>query len=301
MSLTNQNHSSLTAQQQIQSELMCLKTDLQLDFVAVALADESYRDIYWKFGLGAKTERYRKIMVRIGKGMAGKVLKAKSPHIVTHFPEEVRDEMLEYPIFIVESLRSGVGVSVDSSLPQKKLSYGVLLVGQRVERVFSPSDIERVEQSAAVLAKIYDHYSVTFPSASKSEELDLSDVTGPLLQRLRKLHKEGLACEILDQRVTHLSTKRQEEIAEVIELIVQGFSPSLKNAAMTIEQDQIGHTVVVFEGQREVSLAPEILYSIKKLLKSLKSDLEISVEPHHQSVRFILPTRQLIDEDNWRL
>lgn len=293
------NH-HVTIQKQIQTELQQLKSDLKLDFIAVALADEDYRDIHWKMALGANTERYRKIMVRMGKGMAGKVLKSKAPYIVTYFPEEVRDEMLEYPIFLIESIRSGMGVSVDSSRPEQKLSYGVLLVGQREERVFSPQEVERVEQSAAALAAIYDH-TAAFVSLAEPEEAEQVDLTGPLLQKLRSLHKEGVQCELLDQRLTRLSRHRQQEIAEVLDLLVHDYFSCLSNAKITMEQDAIGYTLVVYEGEGTCCHTDETFHTLKELLKSLKSDLEVSVAQHRQSVRFAIPTRQLLDEIHWEV
>lgn len=295
------NHSSYpsTMQKQIQLELQQLKSEMNLDFVAVALADANYRDIYWKIALGAQSERYRKIMVRMGKGMAGKVLQAKTPHIITCFPEEVRDELLEYPIFLIESLRSGVGVSIDSSNPEQKLSYGVLLVGQREDRVFSLQEIERFEQKASVLAALYDH-TATFLSTNETHETE-QDLMSPLLQRLRVLHTEGVTCELLDQRITSLSYSRQQEIADILEFLAHDCACSGSKTTITMEQDEIGNTLVVYVGEGNGFLSHEIFNSMKDLLKSLKSDLEISVEQHRQFVRFVIPTRQLLDEIHWNI
>ncbi|WIV20272.1 hypothetical protein QPK24_06150 [Paenibacillus polygoni] len=289
-----------TIQKQIQTELEQLKSELELDFIAVALADENYRDIHWKMALGANTERYKKIMVRMGKGMAGRVLKTKAPYIVNYFPEEVQDEMLEYPIFLIESIRSGMGVSVDSSRPEQKLSYGVLLVGQREERIFSPQEVERVEQSAAALAALYDH-TASFVSLVEPDEAEQADLTGPLLQKLRSLHNEGVQCELLDQRLTRLSSHRQQEIAEVLDVLVHDYYSGLSNAKITMEQDAIGYTFVVYEGEGACSHTHETFHTLRELLRSLKSDLEVSVAQNRQSVRFAIPTRQLLDEIHWEV
>ena len=299
--MTEPSSHHVTIQKQIQTELEQLKSDLKLDFIAVALADENYRDIHWKMALGANTERYKKIMVRMGKGMAGKALKSKAPYIVTYFPEEVQDEMLEYPIFLIESIRSGMGVSVDSSRPEQKLSYGVLLVGQREERVFSPQEIERVEQSAAALAALYDHTAAFISLAEPEEAEQVVDLTGPLLQQLRKLHKEGVQCELLDQRLTRLSSHRQQEIAKVLDLLVHDYFSGLSSAKITLEQDAIGYTLVVYEGKGACSHTHESFHALRELLKSLKSDLEVSVAQGRQSVRFAIPTRQLMDEIHWEV
>ncbi|MFC7679955.1 hypothetical protein [Paenibacillus sp. GCM10028914] len=298
--MTNQDRHSLTIQEQIHCQVQLLKSELKLDFVALALADANYRDIYWKIALGARTERYRKIMVRMGKGMAGKVLKAKCPYIITYFPEEVQDEMLEYPIFLVESLRSGLGVSVDSLLPEQKHSYGVLLVGQREERIFSHQEIEQVEQYASMLAALYDD-SAKVLSTSETKETEPLDLTSPILHRLREFHKEGFTCELLDQRITRLSHRRQHEISEVLKLLAYDCSRSQSNATLILEQDQIGNTLVMFEGKGKYYLSEDVFHAMKQHLKSLKSDFEISVEEDCQSVRFTLPTRLLLDEVHWSI
>ncbi|MBU5673362.1 hypothetical protein [Paenibacillus brevis] len=296
--MTREDDQSLTIQQQIQLELQQLKSELALDFVAVALADVNYRDIYWKIALGAKSERYRKITVRMGRGMAGKVMQTKRPHIVTSYPEEVRDEMLEYPIFLVEEIRSAVGVSVDSERTERKQSYGVLLVGQRHERVFCEQEIARVEQSAAVLAVLYDSTVVLEP-ANEQEQVENTDVKSPLLQRLRGFRADGITCELLDQRITRLSHIRQQQIGEILDLLANHSKRSFHPAAVTMEQDELGHTLIEFQCFGGDPLSQDLFDPVNDLLKSLKCDLEIAVEAEQQSVRFTIPTRLLLDEQIW--
>lgn len=296
--MTREDDQSLSIQQQIQQELQQLKSELALDFVAVALADVNYRDIYWRIALGAKSERYRKITVRMGRGMAGKVMQTKRPLIVTSYPEEVRDEMLEYPIFLVEEIRSAVGVSVDSELLEQKQSYGVLLVGQREERVFREQEIARVEQSAAVLAVLYDS-TIALEPAQKQEQVELTDMKSPLLQRLRQFRMQGITCELLDQRITRLSHGRQQQIGEILDLLVNHSLRSFQQAGVTLEQDESGHTLVEFQCNGGDPLSQDLFNPVNDLVKSLKCDLEIVVEAERQSVRFTIPTRLLLDEQIW--
>ncbi|WP_212939753.1 GAF domain-containing protein [Paenibacillus antibioticophila] len=296
--MTREDDQSLTIQQQIQQELQQLKSELALDFVAVALADANYRDIYWKIALGAKSERYRKITVRMGRGMAGKVMQTKLPHIVTSYPEEVRDEMLEYPIFLVEAIRSAVGVSVDSKRPEQKQSYGVLLVGQRQERVFREQEIARVEQSAAVLAVLYDSAVVLEP-VRELEQAEHTHLKSPLLQLLREFRAEGITCELLDQRITRLSHTRQQQIGEILDLLVHHSMRSIHQAGVTMEQDESGHTRIEFQCVGGEPLSQDLFNPVNDLLISLKCDLEITVEAERQSVRFTIPTRLLLDEQIW--
>jgi len=296
--LINESDQQLTIQQRIQLELQQLKSDMSLDFVAVALADADYRDIYWKIALGAKSDRYKKITVRMGNGMAGKVLQARRPHVVTSFPEEVQDEVLEYPIFLVESLRSGVGVSVDSGRVEQKESYGVLLIGQREERLFSQQEIERVERVASMLAGLYDSITVHPLSDVTHSKVEIPQ-TSPLLKQLRDFRVKGVTCELLDQRITRLSHERQEQISTILELLVYRCIQSNSAAKIVLGQDDAGHTLVEYECEGECQLSREIFNPVKEQLIALKCDLEIMVEERHQSVRFTVPTRLLLDELNW--
>lgn len=296
--MINESDQPLTIQQQIQLELQQLKSDMALDFVAVALADANYRDIYWKIALGANSERYKKITVRMGNGMAGKVLQARRPHVVTSFPEEVQDEVLEYPIFLVESLRSGVGVSVDSGRIEQKESYGVLLVGQREKRLFSRQEIERVEQAASILAALYDSITIQPLSEVMHSKVEMLQ-SSPLLKHLRNFRAQGVTCELLDQRITRLPDERQEQIATILELLVCCCIQSHAAAKIVLGQDDRGHTLVEYECEGVCHLSRELFNPVQEQLIALKCNLEIMVEERQQSVRFTIPTRLLLDELNW--
>ncbi|RAV05124.1 hypothetical protein [Paenibacillus sp. YN15] len=296
--MINDSGQPLTTQQQIQLELQQLKSGMALDFVALALADANYRDIHWKIALGARSGRYKKITVRMGNGMAGKVLQARRPHVVTFFPEEVQDEVLGYPIFLVESLRSGVGVSVDSIGGERKQAYGVLLVGQREERVFSEEDIEEVKCSAARLAVLYD--SITAYSQAPDAQAPVQDDKASLLlHRLKDFRAEGVVCELLDQRITRLPDDRQEQVAAILQLLAQHCIQAHAAARLVLEQDDAGNTLVEFNSVGDCPISREMFNPVKHQLLALKCDLEIVAEESRQTVRFTIPTRVLLDELHW--
>lgn len=298
MTLINESGQPLTTQQLIQLELQQLKLDLALDFVALALADANYRDIHWKIALGAQSERYKKITVRMGNGMAGKVLQTRRPHVVTYFPEEVQEEVLGYPIFLVESLRSGLGVSVDSVRAERKQAYGVLLVGQRETRVFSEEDIEEVKGFAARLAVLYDSIAVP-PREPEGQEALPDDKASPLLLRLKDFRKQGIICQLLDQRMTRLPHERQEQIAAILELLVRRSLQNHTASGVVLGQDEAGNTLVEFESEGDGLISREMLNPVKEALFALKCDLEILAEENRQTVRFTIPTRILLDEQHW--
>lgn len=305
---------SVTRRKKMQIELEQLKEELGLDFVAVALADGQYRDIYWRFALGANSERYKKIAVRMGKGMAGKVLQGFTPYVVTEFPEDVQEEVLEYPIFLVESLKSGMGVTIKSPLPSDMQSNGVLLVGQRSKREFLENDIDRVQLCASVLAELYDSYPLELTDSEYLEShwtqkytpiisQDIESITqkeaGPIVKLLHEAQSVGISCELLDQRITRLSNERQEEIAAILTLLVKEYTMSTEAAQLVIGQDELGQTLIEFEGNLLHPASQELFLPVMAELKSLKCDLEIVIEKEKQSVRFTIPTRILLDEMNW--
>lgn len=294
---------SMTLQQKIQNELEQLKNDLELDFVAVALADGQYRDIYWRFALGAQTDRYKKIAVRMGRGMAGKVLQGMSPYIVQAFPEEVAGEVLEYPIFLVESLTSGVGISINSNVFTQKQAYGVLLVGQRSKREFLVEDITCVQTCANRLAQIYDDAP---NETNKSNDTYLQELdympnkgTGPILRLLQEAQAVGITCELLDQRVTRLNDERQQEISEILALLVREYETTNEVAKLSFGQDELGQTLIEFEGYLLHPASNELFQPVMEQLRSLQCDLEIVIEKDKKSIRFTIPTRALLDEMYW--
>ena len=281
---------------------------MDLDFVAVALTDGQYRDIYWRFALGARSDRYKKIAVRMGRGMAGKVLQGMTPHIVAEFPEGIQDEVLEYPIFLVESLASGVGVTIKSTIHMDRQAYGVLLVGQRSRREFAEEEIVSVQTCASILAQLYDEEPIDCVDSGEMNgvytlDRDLECTTKEAVRPFRKLLRQaqavGMTCELLDQRITRLSSQRQEEILEILAFLIQECDISTVPAKLVIGQDELGQTLIEFEGFLFHPVSQELFLPVMPQLKSLKCDLEIVIEKEKQSVRFTIPTRFLLDEMNW--
>lgn len=302
--MTNESHNNTTLQQKIQWEMEKLKQEMGLDFVAVALADGDYRDIYWRFALGANSDRYKRITVRMGRGMAGKVLQGRSPYIVTSFPEEVREEVLEYPIFLVESLKSGVGVSVRSLQYEGSRAYGVLLIGQRSSREFSHTDIEHVELCANVLSRIYDSEAIDSDRLDEkvgTEESILDMETGAILHLLHQAQIKGVTCELLDQRITRLTTERQDELAAILSIMLHNYETSVEHPQLIIDQDELGQTLIEFQCSYLYPASQQLFQPVIEQIKSLKCDLEIVRGESIHSVRFTIPTRQLLDEMNWNL
>jgi nitrogen regulatory protein A len=110
-----------------------LRTDA--DFSAFACQEPGETAIRWKYAVGNKNERFRRIVLRLGKGIAGKVWMSGRPMVLENYEPRQHDDPQEYPILYAEELRSALGVPVLMAGRVK----GVLLIGYR-----NPCAIEEV-------------------------------------------------------------------------------------------------------------------------------------------------------------
>jgi hypothetical protein len=187
---------------------------------------------------------------------------------------------------------------VDSVQAEQKKAHGVLLVGQREERIFGEPDMEEVKRSAARLAVWYD--SITTPAQEpEAQETFQEEKASPLLLRLKDFRRQGITCQLLDQRMTRLPLERQEQIAAILELLVRHSIQAHATAGIVLGQDEAGNTLVEFESEEDGLISRELLDPVKEELFALKCDLEILAEEGRQTVRFTIPTRILLDEQHW--
>ena len=128
-----------------QPEKFCEKVlaEIECDFVGLALQNSDGPDVKWHYAAGNSNNKYMKITVRYGKGIAGKVISTGRPMTVVGFPHDISGKPLEYPIMLAEKLITAFAVPIHfNGLPK-----GVLLVGKRTNQSFSQN-----EQSAVLKA-----------------------------------------------------------------------------------------------------------------------------------------------------
>ncbi|WHY01640.1 GAF domain-containing protein [Neobacillus sp. DY30] len=127
-----------------------LKKRINCEFVALALQNEVGPDVRWHYALGNLNEKYKRITVRFGKGIAGKIISSGSPMMVIDFPNDIYGKVTDHPIMLAEKLVSCYAVPLFfNSLPK-----GVLLVGKREKYTFSEDDQEMVQDAALELEQI---------------------------------------------------------------------------------------------------------------------------------------------------
>ncbi|MGG3468338.1 GAF domain-containing protein [Neobacillus pocheonensis] len=127
-----------------------LITAVGCDFVGLALQNESGPDVRWHYAAGNLNDKYQRITVRFGKGIAGKIISSGSAMMLTNFPNEIIGKVTDYPIMLAEKLVSTYAVPLFFNAIPK----GVLLVGKREAYTFTETEQEVVNDSALSLEQI---------------------------------------------------------------------------------------------------------------------------------------------------
>ncbi|AQR78803.1 GAF domain-containing protein [Paenibacillus larvae subsp. larvae] len=189
-------------------KLLTLKGAWAVDVIALALYDRNRREIRWRIAYGASSEQYKAIAIRIGKGVAGTVLQTQRKLVVEAFPEEMPEDQMEYPIMMVERLRSAIVV------PIKKDGevYGVLLAGYRTRQSFTHDPVEACEQVAGEIAEASALYNLHGYTGEPLQEKQSSSLEN-YVQRLRRVETR-ITCQLLDQQVTKLADSIQIYLLE---------------------------------------------------------------------------------------
>jgi signal transduction protein with GAF and PtsI domain len=124
-----------------------LQQDIDAEFVGLAIQNEVGPDVRWHCCAGNLNDKYKRITVRYGKGIAGRVISSGSPMMITRFPEQILGKSTDYPIMLAEKLVSSYAVPLFFNGVPK----GVLLVGHREEYKFSEEEQQLVKKSAVYL------------------------------------------------------------------------------------------------------------------------------------------------------
>lgn len=102
------------------------------DFISLAIAKSASEgsEITWQYASGNLNDRYKRIVLHSGKGIAGIVFKTGKEMIVNSVKDELHPkDLFNYPIIVSERLSSLVAIP----LFQFSRVAGVLLVGYREE------------------------------------------------------------------------------------------------------------------------------------------------------------------------
>lgn len=132
----------------IEVHLTQLRGLLSCDFAGLAWSENNL--VRWKVVSGNRNDRYKKIILRYGKGIAGQVLRSGRPMTVESLQNHSEIDTKDYPIMLAESLVSAAAVPLTLNI---KIA-GVLLVGSRITRSFSSQEIELISSFAEQLGSV---------------------------------------------------------------------------------------------------------------------------------------------------
>lgn len=118
--------------------------EVPCEFVGLAVYHSSAKEIRWHVAIGNRNDKYKRIIVRYGKGIAGQVIRNGRPMTVIGPFDQRAGKQTEYPILIAEQLLSAYAVPVSSH----GIPWGVLLIGNRSGDSFQTTCTERVKQAA---------------------------------------------------------------------------------------------------------------------------------------------------------
>ncbi|AIM17136.1 MULTISPECIES: GAF domain-containing protein [Neobacillus] len=127
-----------------------LKETIACDFVGLAIQNQTGPDVRWHYASGNLNDKYKRITVRFGKGVAGKIISSGTPMMITDFPQGIVGKVTDYPIMLAEKLVSTYAVPLFFNAVPK----GVLLVGKRVKYIFSAQEQEKVFKSSLDLEQM---------------------------------------------------------------------------------------------------------------------------------------------------
>jgi len=116
----------------IKDNLRELQQATNADFVAIAWMEHAERFLKWKFVLGNRNERFKRIVLSNSKGIIGKVFRSGRPFIIHSFCPEEGVDPAEFSILLAEGLQSLAAVPIASSTQIQ----GVILLGCRYPRQY---------------------------------------------------------------------------------------------------------------------------------------------------------------------
>ncbi|MEK3936079.1 GAF domain-containing protein [Sporosarcina sp. FSL W7-1349] len=129
-----------------QQEIESLRDRFKFDFIGLALiqaADQRFEH-KWTYVSGNLSDRYKRIVLQSGKGVAGNVIKTGKPTLVEDVAQGFSaDELFNYPIVVAEKLSSYGAIP----LYKNNRVQGVLLVAYRENRRLTPQQFKEFKDA----------------------------------------------------------------------------------------------------------------------------------------------------------
>jgi len=161
---------------------------LQADRAGLALLEEASQEIHWKIFLGGEEEAFKKIRLKPGEGVAGRVISRGKPVIIEDVSKDPADAPEANPILELERLQSALAVP----LMWGGQVVGALMVGNQVPSEFGDDQVRLLaglaSQAAAAIenARLYEQTGAL--AAVREREWIARDMHDGLAQALGYIH-----------------------------------------------------------------------------------------------------------------
>ncbi|MEC1720513.1 GAF domain-containing protein [Schinkia azotoformans] len=260
----------------LNKKLQSTVTELNADFSAIAFYDPINLEFRWRLAVGSLNQRYTSIVVRSGKGIAGRTLKTKREFIITRFPEELQDEAIEFPILIIEELKSAVAVPL---LLQNQM-IGVLLIGQRSYREFGPNEVSRIKEVAEeMLASYIQEREVARPALEDKKENQKSALSRYFIEEKTK-RGDKIKFILLDQRITLLPGEIQQSFISIFQYLFDFASWAVADSKVkvVIERKSDQQFSIEIDTQTNIEIPPDTFSCLADRVRWLKGSIEVACD-----------------------
>nr|WP_275695486.1 GAF domain-containing protein [Fredinandcohnia sp. SECRCQ15] len=137
----------------IEQQLKKLIATTSSDFSALACIKELDHTIHWKYATGNSNERFRHMVGKPGKGIAGSVFRFGREIVLDQDTVGYDKIRLGYPIMLAENLLAAIAVPLFANGKIR----GVLVTGSRSIRKYTVEEINQVKETAGYLSSIFNH------------------------------------------------------------------------------------------------------------------------------------------------
>jgi nitrogen regulatory protein A len=137
----------------IQSICENVRKDCHVDFAGIAFEGKKSKKISWYYAAGNRNEKFRRMEVWYGKGIAGRVIATGRPVEIPSFPKHLEGKAVDYPIMLAEQLASARAVPIY----REGLPKGAFLIGRRISQPFSEEEQKIVEDAVNKLERLFSN------------------------------------------------------------------------------------------------------------------------------------------------
>ncbi|CAH1202227.1 hypothetical protein PAECIP111891_02068 [Paenibacillus allorhizoplanae] len=135
-------------------ELELLQSLTSSDFIAVApILDHAARNC-WRYVLGNSNHRYQQMVIKVGLGLAGTVLRLGRWVKLEDMRSKSSQERLTCPLMLAEQLQCAAVFPLMTNASPR--IWGLLYIGKREQPRFEPSELLAAHERAFTLASLLE-------------------------------------------------------------------------------------------------------------------------------------------------